>query len=107
MKRNDFINQVEDLGHMVVDSKNCLRIQDKNGKLIARVDDEHQFVLDTTFGTKPSDKLTEGFLDIMVEYIKTPIDEREDSKLYHLVLTEKEIRNINPKLMNWAKEIEF
>lgn len=78
MKTKEFIERVEDLGFETQITGNTIYIL-KDEKTIARVEIIARFTFDSFYlHSKPLNEETmEKLFDLIVEYAKTPIDERQ------------------------------
>lgn len=79
MKTKEFIKRVEKLGYKTEVFLKTLRIREK-GCMIALIMLNRRFSFETNFVNKPL--IDEELFDLIVEYVKTPIEEREEDKKY-------------------------
>lgn len=79
MKTSEFIRKVKELNYMVVDSVEHIRVY-FNSLLVAEVHKNEVKSLSTVWNKYVSDLL----FDILVEYARTPIEERKEPKKYYL-----------------------
>lgn len=94
MKTKEFIKSVEELGYKTQVYLKTIRIVDK-GCFVAAVDLTKRFTIETTFISRPL--INEKLFDLIVEYARTPVDEREEEKYYLVKFSEKEIEKIKEK----------
>lgn len=86
MKTNEFIKAVENLGYLVDDGYGNWQIWNEKSPIIATVSKIDLFRFSTDFGgwwdipNKEKSKL----LDIIVEFAKTPIEDRKEEKKFYL-----------------------
>ena len=81
MKTKEFIKRVEELGYRVEDTGFNLYLY-SGEDLVAFVGKKKQYVLEIyNFFLKQN---AEALVDLCVEYVKTPIDEREDEEKFYL-----------------------
>lgn len=83
MKTKEFIKKVEELGYDIEVSREDVIIK-RDGCIFAMISRTSPYTMSTytAFGVKYADEL----LDLCVEYVKTPIEEREYVKKYCLYL---------------------
>lgn len=83
MKTKEFIEKVKDLGFDIKIGSVTVFIK-CGGRTITRIDKKVPYEINTyaAFEVKDADEL----FDLCVEYARTPIEEREDVKKYHLYL---------------------
>lgn len=83
MKTNEFIKKVKELGYDIEISGEDVIIK-RDGCIFAMISRTSPYTMSTytAFRVKHADEL----LDLCVEYVKTPIEEREYVKKYHLYL---------------------
>lgn len=84
MRTKEFIKRVEELGLKVIAyESNCLIVH--NGVTVADVDNFIPMQISTYY--YEYDKLCDGdrekFFDLLVEYAKTPIEDREEEKKFY------------------------
>ena len=86
MKTKEFIKKVEKLGYSIETDWPTIYIK-CDGCILARVDKATPYTINTkaAFEVKNAEEL----FDLCVKYAKTPIEEREEKKKYHLYLKEK------------------
>ena len=91
MKTNELVKQVETLGYEVkwhdTSFGDCLYILNKEKDTVARVNSQYRY----NFGTSQNfyletEKKQGELFGLLTEYSKTPIEEREEKKKYHLQL---------------------
>ena len=80
MKTNEFIKAVEELGFTTLVKEYSIRVDNYDGSILIYVRKDLPLVLETIW----SMGVPEELFDLAVEYAKTPIDEREEPKKYHL-----------------------
>lgn len=85
MKTSEFIRKVEDMGYPFERYQRYIFIKDDLGEDIATIDTQIKFGLRISHNNIPSEPL----FDLFVEYVKTPIGEREDEKLYKVEIPMK------------------
>lgn len=93
MKTNEFIKQVEELGFCAREFTEVIHLRKYAAtSLAAHISKTKEFIFDITYEEyRDLDVETRGkFLDLIVEYSKTPIEEREEPKKYHLRLKQIE-----------------
>lgn len=83
MKTSEFIKKVKELGYDIKISGEDVIIK-HDGCIFAMISRTSPYTMSTytAFRVKHADEL----LDLCVEYVKTPIEERKDVKKYHLYL---------------------
>lgn len=86
MKTSEFIKKVKELGYDIKISGEDVIIK-HDGCIFAMISRTSPYTMSTytAFRVKHADEL----LDLCVEYVKTPIEERKDVKKYHLYLKNK------------------
>lgn len=86
MKTKEFIKKVEKLGYNIEINWPTIYIK-CDGCILARVDKTRPYTIDTkaAFEVKNAEKI----FDLCAEYAKTPIEDREEKKKYHLYLKNK------------------
>lgn len=86
MKTKEFIKRVEELGYDIEINWPTIYIK-CDGCILARVDKASPYTINTkaTFEVKNAEKL----FDLCTKYARTPIEDREEKKKYHLYLKEK------------------
>lgn len=86
MKTKEFIKKVEKLGYNIEINWPTIYIK-CDGCILARVDKARPYTIDTkaAFEVKNAEKI----FDLCAEYAKTPIEDREEKKKYHLYLKNK------------------
>lgn len=86
MKTKEFIRRVEELGYFINEYVEYCEIKDVNNNLIAVINKTTFLQLDTDYYLW--DKLNEidkkELFDLLIEYAKTPIEDREEEKKYYL-----------------------
>ena len=80
MKTTEFIKAVEELGFITASTTKLIRVKDQEGIGLVLVRKDKWLELDTLWNPG----VTEQLFDLAVDYAKTPIDEREEPKKYHL-----------------------
>ena len=84
MKTSEFIKQVEELGYEVKEGVGYEIYH--AGNIVSRVYKMHERFVDTSFSEfrylNNRDRM--DLLDLIVEYAKTPLEEREEPKRYYL-----------------------
>ena len=81
MKTKEFIKRVEDLGYKTEVCLKTLRIREK-GCLTALIMLNRRFSFETNFINKPI--VDETLFNLIVEYVKTPVEDREEEKRFYL-----------------------
>lgn len=83
MRTKEFINKVKELGYDIDISMEDVIIK-QNGCIFVIISRRSAYTMSsyTVFGAKHADEL----LDLCVDYVKTPIEEREEEKKYCLRL---------------------
>ena len=76
MKTKEFIKRVEELGYKTLVYHKTIRIRDK-GCLVALIVLNKRFIFETNFVIRPI--TDERLFDLLVEYAKTPIEDRGDT----------------------------
>lgn len=83
MKTKEFIKRVEELGFDVEIHKQCIKITRKN-LIIAVTNTNKRYALDVFNPFNEEWENGDELLDLLVEYAKTPLDEREEEKKFYL-----------------------
>lgn len=85
MKTKEFIKKVEALGFEVNNWGDVIRIFE-NDWFVAMVTTNDMYLLNTDFSSYYSldEEIKKELFDLISEYVKTPIDEREEPKKYYL-----------------------
>lgn len=105
MKTNEFIKAVENLGYLVDDGYGNWQIWNEKSPIIATVSKIDLFRFSTDFGgwwDIPNEEKSK-LLDIIVEFAKTPIEDRKEEKKFliqHKYLVSK---SFYPVCMVWHK----
>lgn len=113
MKTNEFIKVVEELGYLVDDSYVYWQIRNEENLLVAVVYKNALSRISTDFvgwwNIEDEDK--SKLLDLIVEYAKTPIEDREEEKKFYLrhswVMTEFGDEYYLCKSYNTAGDISY
>lgn len=81
MKTSEFVEGIEGLGYKADIDVFYIYIMDEHGEYVASISTRYMYVLDTNneYNTFYSD---EEVFELMYEYVKTPIKEREADKLF-------------------------
>lgn len=79
MKTNELIKKVKELGFDVEIHKRCIKITRKN-LIIAVTNTDRRYALDVFNPFNEEWENGDELLDLLVEYAKTPLDEREEEK---------------------------
>ena len=85
MKTKEFIKRVEELGYEIneknfLDSIICLIISNSFGRKVGYVAINKLFEMNI----RPDECMSKELFDLVVEYAKTPIKDREEEKRYYL-----------------------
>lgn len=85
MKTKEFIKKVEALGFEVSNWGDVIRIFE-NDWFVAMVVTNDMYLLNTDFSSYYSldEEIKKELFDLISEYVKTPIDEREEPRKYYL-----------------------
>lgn len=85
MKTKEFIKKVEELGLRVKNCYKAFEISNATNQ-IAFVEEEKTLAFSTTFYKyyDLDEEIKEKLFDLLVEYARTPIEEREEEKKYYL-----------------------
>lgn len=104
VKTKEFIKKVEELGYDIEISREDMLIK-YDRCILAMISRTSPYTMSTytAFGVKHIDEL----LDLCVEYVKTPIEEREEEKKYYLrkfnkKFYENEYLNYNKYYKDWS-----
>ena len=107
MKTKEFIEKVENLGHTITKgdiNEDYIWVRDDCYNAILGINIKEPFVLDTNYSNfkelKEEDK--EQLINLAIEYIKTPLEERQDVEKYYLRLPE--IFDIEWAYLNYWEE---
>ena len=86
MKTKEFIKRVEELGYLFDDSYVYYQIRNEENLLIAIVNKNVLSEISTDFGVwgEISNTDRDKLFDLIVEYAKTPIEDREEEKKFYL-----------------------
>ena len=86
MKTKEFIKRVEELGYLVDDGYGNWQIWNAKSPIIATVSkiDLFRFSTDFVGWCNIPDEDKSKLLDIIIEFAKTPIEDREEEKRYYL-----------------------
>jgi len=84
MKTKEFIEKVEALGYVVRKDGEWLIVRTSGGLGLLRVKNNSQRIVFITNGYENSERI--GLLNVVVEYLNTPIADREEEKRYRLRL---------------------
>lgn len=83
MKTKYFIQKLEDFGFVANVDREVIIIKNKNGNGLAALSKNNKYSLDTLFNPafeNLRDNEQKGLFDLLVEYTRTPIEEREEEK---------------------------
>ena len=83
MRTKDFIKSVEELGFEVYVGEHHIRVL-SDDKRVACVFTMHNYALNTYSPYKVNYKYKDALFELLVEYAKTPIEERKEPKRYYL-----------------------
>lgn len=83
MKTKEFIKRVEELDFDVEIHKQCIKITRKN-LIIAVTNTNKRYALDVFNPFNEEWENGDELLDLLVEYARTPLDEREEEKKFYL-----------------------
>ena len=86
MKTKEFIKRVEELGYCVMNGEEYYHIKDFDGEVIASINKLITFQICTDFNAwdELCDDLKKQLFDIISKYTSTPIDKREEEKMFYL-----------------------
>lgn len=86
MKTKELIKRVEELRYLFHNYKNAVVIYGMNEKYAAQVWKDKRFKLDMCSGNIDDlqDEVKGELFDLLVEYARTPLDEREEEKKFYL-----------------------
>lgn len=86
MKTKEFIKRVEELGYLFHNYKNAVVIYGMNQKYAAQVWKDKRYKLDMCSENIDDlqEKVKGELFDLLVEYARTPLDEREEEKKFYL-----------------------
>lgn len=101
MKTSEFKNKASSFG-LTTSSKYLSNEIDViyDSDIIAKIDDKVRYKV-TIYSTK---HITDGIMDLIIEYAKTPIEDREEPKLYTARL--KALGDIHTRYLNLNKDTE-
>lgn len=80
MKTKEFIKSVEELGYVVFTNESFIQIYDHRGIMVGEVSREKEYQINS-FKNEP---ITKTFVDLLIEFAETPLDEREEEKKFYL-----------------------
>ena len=112
MKHSEFIRKVkdlgfvEDLGFEVVDWDECLITTNENG-VVGSVNKNYEAAMDTNSSVALSTEVRVKLLEILVEYAKTPIQERKEERkfsIYPIRTNELELVRYDDSFRNFGYE---
>lgn len=109
MKTKEFIEKVEELGFRAEESDSGIDVINGVFKHLCHVSKTFRFVLDTdwTEFEKAGKATREDLYKLAVEYARTPLEEREEEKKYHIELINDVIKyNSNGSYLNLRVEKE-
>lgn len=86
MRTKELIKRVEELGYLFHNYKNAVVIYGMNQKYAAQVWKDKRFKLDMCSENIDDlqDEVKGELFDLLVEYARTPLDEREEEKKFYL-----------------------
>lgn len=86
MKTKEFIRRVEELGYFINEYVGYYEIRDVDKNLIAAISETNFLQLSTNYSKwyELSDIDKKELFDLLVEYAKTPIEDREEEKKFYL-----------------------
>ena len=86
MKYEEFKNEVEALGFVFEDYVGSVWVEDRECRILARVDKHYLLCVDMDFCSylKLTPDVRKNIFDLCVELSKTPLEEREPVKKYYL-----------------------
>lgn len=86
MRTKEFIKRVKELGFGTWITGNSVYISKGNDKTIARVEVHKTLCIDFVYPSNWSleEEIREKLFDLIVEYVKTPLEDREEEKKFYL-----------------------
>ena len=105
MRTKDFIKSVEELGFEVYVGEHHIRVL-SDDKRVACVFTMHNYALNTYSPYKVNYKYKDALFELLVEYAKTPIEEREEPKKYYLRHNYLNLYS-GENYLNWDKTLSF
>ena len=86
MRTKEFIKRVEELGFDTWITGGTIYIFKDEEKTIARVGDVARFTIDSFYlhNKALNEEVMEKLFDLLIEYAKTPIEDREEEKKFYL-----------------------
>ena len=106
MRTKEFIKRIEELGFRVREEKANIDIIADNF-IIAEVSKNRLYCINTYNSVKVEWTNEKELFDLIVEYAKTPIEDRKEEKYYLVKFSEKEIEEIKKKFDTELADFEL
>ena len=106
MRTKEFIRRVKELGFKVDGEYSAIRIYVDNER-IATIPKYRIYWMNTIPRVNVELKKEKELFDLIVEYAKTPIEDRKEEKYYLVKFSEKEIKEIKKKFDTDLKDFEL